>query len=274
MSISPYNSGLLPILLVSLATELKTCGRTGRGCPLRCELWRDVRVWHSPLPGLRLLHTWTPPYPTLYLQPEKSHITGLCFILHYFCMWMDISKLHFCYLIMARCCPIWVWGMYEQRKKPATSCSCATRSDFSVNCLKCPVHFVGPDLSMWSSQWTLYYDKLKFQVRANWCGFVCGVSKRDCGFSTRRQLRVLTQKKANSPFYFLSDSSNLIIKGIRPFLGPVSRAAGIVITTVSDGVQGLTALASLGHLALSWLFHRAGPQCQTVAIRGYRSGQA
>lgn len=52
--------------------------------------------------------------------------------------------------------------------------------------------------------------------------------------------------------YFLSNQSDLINKGIRPFLGRVSRAAGIVITTVSDGVQGLMALASLGQLTLSW----------------------
>lgn len=136
--------------------------------------------------------------------------------------------------------------------------------DFSVNYMKCtklllllqcPIHFVAPDPSIYGSLWTLYYDKLM------WCGFDCGVSKCDSGFPTRKQLRDQRQKKANSLSYFLSDSSNLIIKGIRPFLGPVSRAAGIVITTVSDGVQGLMALASLGHLALSWLFHRAGPRC-------------
>lgn len=76
------------------------------------------------------------------------------------------------------------------------------------------------------------------------------VSENDFAFTTRKQLRVLRLKKASSLSYFLSNQCSLIIKGIQPFQGTVSRAAGIVITTVSDGVQGLIVLASFGQLAL------------------------
>lgn len=63
--------------------------------------------------------------------------------------------------------------------------------------------------------------------------------------------RVIKLEKANSLSSFELKQSSQIIKGIRPFPGRVSRAAGIVITTVSDGVPGLMALASLGRLVLS-----------------------
>lgn len=58
-------------------------------------------------------------------------------------------------------------------------------------------------------------------------------------------------ENANSLSYFLPKQACLIIKGIRPFLGTVSRAAGIDIMTAGDAVQGLMALASLGQPALS-----------------------
>lgn len=60
----------------------------------------------------------------------------------------------------------------------------------------------------------------------------------------------------------------MLITGIRPFLGTVSRAEGIVITSVSDAVQAVMALASLGQLARPRLFLRADLQRLTVAIRG------
>lgn len=71
---SMCSSGHLPILHVSSAREPGTCGQTVPDCPLRCERWSHVLVWHSPLPGLQLLHTWTPPYPRLYLQGEKHKL--------------------------------------------------------------------------------------------------------------------------------------------------------------------------------------------------------
>lgn len=64
-----------------------------------------------------------------------------------------------------------------------------------------------------------------------------------------------------------------IIKDLRPSLYTVSRVAGVV-KTVTDGVQGLMALASLAPFLMSWLFSRASPQCLTEAIRGKRSVQA
>lgn len=75
------------------------------------------------------------------------------------------------------------------------------------------------------------------------------VSESDFAFTTMKQLRVIKLKKANYLSYFLSNQSSLIIKGIWPVLD--TRAAGIVIMTASDGVQGLMALASLGQPSLS-----------------------
>lgn len=65
-------SHVLPIPLSSSTRELETCGQTGPDCPLRCGPWTRDLVARNLLPGLRLLHTWIPLYPMLYLEQEQN----------------------------------------------------------------------------------------------------------------------------------------------------------------------------------------------------------
>lgn len=77
-----YHSVHLPIHPVSSASAPGTSGQTGPDCPLKCELWMNDLVWHSPLQELQLLHTWIPPFPTLYLQNKKQKLCFMSLFIH------------------------------------------------------------------------------------------------------------------------------------------------------------------------------------------------